>query len=100
MPRSGSEMSRADVSSDGSDHEIAPVTLYVGSLEGLNPNGDPSGLSQRWKRWGRAFNLYVSGKEVTPSFWHSAGIDAQKIDFTLVGEGSSSQQQSSFLSFL
>ena len=83
MPRSGSETSRANVSSDGSDHEIAPVTFYVGSLGGLNPNSDPYGLSQRWKRWEGAFNLYVSRKEVTPSFWHSAGIDAQKIDFML-----------------
>ena len=57
MRRSGSETNRADVSSGGSDHERAPVTLYVGSLEGLNPNGDPYGLSQRWKRWEEAFKI-------------------------------------------
>ena len=74
MRRSGSETNRADVSSGGSDHERAPVTLYVGSLEGLNPNGDPYGLSQQWKRWERVFDLYVSGKGVAPSVWHSAGM--------------------------
>ena len=31
-------------------HESAPATLYLGSLEGLNPNGNPKGLSQPWKR--------------------------------------------------
>ena len=87
MPRSDSETNRAV---GGSDPESAPVTLYVGSLEGLNSNGDPDGLSRLWKRWEEAFNLYVSGKGVAPSVWHSAGMDVQKLRFTLVGEGSSS----------
>ena len=87
MPRSDSETNRAV---GGSDRESAPVTLYVGSLEGLNSNGDPYALSQRGKRLEEAFNLYVSVKGVAPSVWHSAGMDGQKLHFTLVGEGSSS----------
>ena len=59
MLRSGRETGRAGVLGGGSDHESAAVSLDVGPLEALNPNCDPHGLSQLWKR---AFNLYVTGK--------------------------------------
>ena len=83
MRRSGSETNRADVSSGGSDHERAPVTLYVGSLEGLNPNGDPYDSDGRggkkhlkfvrfWKRGG-PFCLALSRYGCAKKLFHACG---------------------------
>ena len=88
----GRETSGTDSSSGETSDVSAPVTLDVGSLEAFNPKGDPHGLSQRWKRWKRAFNLYVSGKGVTNDLQkrslllHVAGMEVQEVYFTLVGE--------------
>ena len=88
----GRETSGTDSSSGETSDVRAPVTLDVGSLEAFNPKGDPHGLSQRWKRWKRAFNLYVSGKGVTNDLQkrslllHVAGMEVQEVYFTLVGE--------------
>ena len=88
----GSETSGADASSGETSDVSAPVTLDVGSLEAFNPKGDRHGLNQRWKRWKRAFNLYVSGKGVTNDLQnrslllHVAGMEVQEVYFTLVGE--------------
>ena len=41
------------------------VALDVGCLKPFNPKGEPHSLSQRLKRWKRAFNLYVTGKGVS-----------------------------------
>ena len=55
----------------------------------FNPKGEPHSLSQRWKRWKRAFNLYVTGKGVSDDaqtralLLHVAGMDVQEIYFTL-----------------
>ena len=43
----------------------ASVTLEVGGLEPFNTKGEAQNLSQRWKKWKRAFNLYVTGKRVS-----------------------------------
>ena len=65
------------------------VALDVGCLKPFNPKGEPHSLSQRWKRWKRAFNLYVTGKGVSDDgqkralFLHAAGMDVQEIYFTL-----------------
>ena len=46
----------------------------------------------RWKRWKRAFNLYVASKGVTNEgqkvtlLLHSGGIELQEIYYTLVSE--------------
>ena len=88
----GRETSGTDSSSGETSDVSAPVTFDVGSLEAFNPKGDPHGLSQRWKRWKRAFNLYVSGKGVTNDLQkrslllHVAGMEVQEVYFTLVGE--------------
>ena len=92
MPVGGRETSGTDSSSGETSDVSAPVTLDVGSLEAFNPKGDPHGLSQRWKRWKRAFNLNVSGKGVTNDLQkrsllsHVAGMEVQEVYFTLVGE--------------
>ena len=71
----------------------ASVTLQVGGLEPFNTKGEAQNLSQRWKKWKRAFNLYVTGKGVSNDaqkralLLHVAGMDVQEIYFTLAGEG-------------
>ena len=71
------------------------VALDVGCLESFNPKGEPHSLSQRWKRWKRAFNLYVTGKGVSNDaqkralFLHVAGMDVQEIYFTLAADAES-----------
>ena len=71
------------------------VALDVGCLEPFNPKGEPHSLSQRWKRWKRAFNLYVTGKGVSDDgqkralFLHVAGMDVQEIYFTLAADAES-----------
>ena len=71
----------------------ASVTLEVGGLEPFNTKGEAQNLSQRWKKWKRAFNLYVTGKGVSNDaqkralLLHVAGMDVQEIYFTLAGEG-------------
>lgn len=50
---------------------------------------ESSGLAERWKRWIRAFELYVTSKGITQAerkramLLHSAGMDVQDIFFTL-----------------
>ena len=73
-----SESSGADASSGETSDVNTPFTLDVGSLEAFNPKGDSHGLSLRWKRWKRAFNLYVSGKGMTNYL-------QKEVYFTLVG---------------
>jgi len=64
-------------------------------LEPFNPKGEPHSLSQRWKRWKRAFNLYVTGKGVSGDaekralFFHVSGMDVQEIYFTLAADAES-----------
>ena len=40
------------------------VALDVGCVEPFNPKGEPHSLSQNWKKWKRAFNLYITGEGV------------------------------------
>jgi len=71
------------------------VALDVGCLEPCNPKGERHSLSQRWKRWKRAFNLYVTGKGVSDDaqkralFLHVMGMDVQEIYFTLAADAES-----------
>ena len=61
-------------------------------MEPFNTKGEAQNLSQRWKKWKRAFNLYVTGKGVSNDaqkralLLHVAGMDVQEIYFTLAGE--------------
>ena len=61
-------------------------------LPHFDPKGEPNSLSVRWKRWKRAFNLYVASKGVTNEgqkialLLHSGGMELQEIYYTLVPE--------------
>ena len=63
----------------------------VQSLEAFNC-ADSSGIAARWKRWLRAFELFVVGKGITNHsqkkalLLHTAGINVQDIFFTLPEE--------------
>ena len=76
----GGSSSLSSASSSSSGRTL--VTLGVGCLEPFNPKGEPHSLSQRWKSWKRAFNLYVTGKGVKDDeqkralFLHVVGMDA------------------------
>ena len=71
------------------------VALDVGCLEPFNLKGEPHSLSQRWRSWKRAFNLYVTGKGVSDDaqkralFLHVMGMDVQEIYFTLAADAES-----------
>ena len=64
----------------------------VGGLPCFNPKDDPTTLGSRWKRWKRAFQLYLTSKGVTAAgqklalLLHTAGIDFQDVYYTLVSE--------------
>ena len=70
----------------------AKQILEVCGLPCFDPKGEPNSLSVRWKRWKRAFNLYVASKGVTNEgqkvtlLLHSGGIELQEIYYTLVSE--------------
>ena len=59
------------------------VVLDVGCLEPFIVKGEPHRLSWQWKRWKRAFNLYVTGKGVSNKRHkravNVAGMDVQEI---------------------
>ena len=70
-----------------------PIAVDTGCTLGhFDVTGDPSGVGQRWKRWKRAFKLYIVGKGVTDDkqkqalLLHMAGLGVQEIFFTLVEE--------------
>ena len=44
---------------------MTSVSLDVTGLEPFDPKGEILNLSQRWKKWKRAFSLYVTGKGVS-----------------------------------
>ena len=44
---------------------VEPKTLEVRGLPCFDPKGEPTTLSVRWKRWKRAFHLYVASKGIT-----------------------------------
>ena len=39
--------------------------MELGVLSSFDPKGDPTMLCVRWKRWKRAFNLYVKSRGVS-----------------------------------
>ena len=54
--------------------------------------GEAAGIGERWKRWLRSFELYVTGKGITVAarkralLLHCAGVEVQDIFFTLEEE--------------
>ena len=72
--------------------QAQPLDVGVGGLQSFDPRSDPHNVSQRWKKWLRAFRLYVMGKGVTQDaqkqalLLHTAGLEVQDIYYTLVGD--------------
>ena len=71
-------------------HECGLYTSLYG-----NPKGEPHSLSQQWKRWKRAFNLYITGKGVSDDrqkralLLHATEMDTQEIHFILSADAES-----------
>ena len=71
---------------------VEPKPLEVRGLPCFDPKGEPTTLSFRWKRWKRAFHLYMALKGVTNQvqkvvvLLHSGGMDLQEIFYTLAPE--------------
>ena len=71
---------------------VEPKTLEVRGLPCFDPRGEPTTLSVRWKRWKRAFHLYVASKGITNQaqkvalLLHSGGMELQEIFYTLAPE--------------
>lgn len=74
-----------------SDGEAKPMHGVQG-LRHFDPAGDTTLLSSRWKRWKRAFNLFVTARGVTKPeqklalLLHSGGLKFQDLYYTLVPE--------------
>ena len=96
MPATGTpeeqESNASAPSSTNSGGASAKQILEICGLPCFDPKREPNSLSVRWKRWKRAFNLYVTSKGVTNEgqkvtlLLHSGGIELQEIYYTLVSE--------------
>ncbi|XP_068707557.1 uncharacterized protein [Montipora foliosa] len=68
------------------------LDIDIHGLPHFDLKGEPNSLYVRWKRWKRAFNLYVASKGVTNEgqkialLLHSGGMELQEIYYTLVPE--------------
>lgn len=69
------------------------MVVEVGGLQPFQVKGDPYSISQRWRKWKRAFELYVLGKGIASDsqkhsfLLHTAGLEVQDVYFTLVLDG-------------
>ena len=97
MPATGTTEGQASDStppatSTNSGGTTVKQVFEVRGLPCFDPKGEPNSLSVRWKRWKRAFNLYVTSKGVTNEgqkvalLLHSGGMELQEIYYTLVPE--------------
>ena len=94
MPATGKpeeqESNPSAPSSTNSGGASAKQILDFLGLPCFDHKGEPNSLFIRWKRWKRAFNLYVASKGVTNEgqkvtlLLHSGGIELQEIYYTLV----------------
>ena len=101
MPGGGSN--EGDGSSASASSEVStPVTVEVGSLQPFQVKGDLHSVSRRWRKWKRAFQLYVLGKGITNDsqkrglLLHTAGLDVQEVYFTLVPNGAETNYAETF----
>ena len=78
------------------------ASVYLSDAQGLKPFdcSETAGISARWERWLRAFELFATGKGVKnidqkkALLLHTAGLNVQDIDLTLTEEeGSDSYQK-------
>ena len=73
------------------------ASVYLSDAHGLKPFdcSETAGISARWERWLRAFELFATGKGVKnvdqkkALLLHTAGLNVQDIYFTLTEEGGS-----------
>ena len=73
------------------------VSVFLSDAQGLKPFdcSETAGISARWERWLRAFQLFATGKGVKnvdqkkALLLHTAGLNVQDIYFTLTEEGGS-----------
>ena len=95
MPATGTTEGQASDSTPTSTNSGGTTVKQVFEVRDLpcfDPKGEPNSLSVRWKRWKRAFNLYVTSKGVTNEsqkvalLLHSGGMELQEIYYTLVPE--------------
>ena len=96
MPATGTpveqESNPSAPSSTNSGGASAKQILEVRDLPCFDPKGEPNSFSVRWKRWKRAFNLYVTSKGVTNEgqkvalLLHSGDTELQEIYYTRVSE--------------
>ena len=86
----GEQASESSTPSTNSGGATVKQVLEVRGLPCFDPKGEPNSLSVRWKRWKRAFNLYVASKGVTNNgqkvalLLHSGGMELQEVFYTLV----------------
>jgi len=92
MPGGGS--SEGDGSLESASCRVSThLAVKVGSLQPFQAKGDPHSVSRQWRKWKRAFQLYVLGKGTTHDVQkrgllvHTAGLDVQEVYFTLVPDG-------------
>lgn len=92
MPGTGSGETSDTQPSLPTTSTVEPKSLEVRGLPCFDPKGEPTTLSVRWKRWKRAFHLYVTSKGVTNQaqkvalLLHSGGMELQEIYYTLAPE--------------
>ncbi|XP_077983944.1 uncharacterized protein LOC144438677 [Glandiceps talaboti] len=85
-------MSRDNANGGAASCNAVMMTADIGGLQAFDIKDDPHSTSQRWKKWRRAFELYLIGKGITADaqkralLLHTAGLEVQEIYFTLVGE--------------
>ena len=67
-------------------------SLELGGLSSFDPKEDPTTLCARWKRWKRAFNLYVKSRGVSDEgqkvalMLHTGGMALQEVFYSLAEE--------------
>ena len=87
MPGGSDEMGNSASAATNSG-VVTPVAVEDGSLQPFQVKGDPHSNSQRWRKWKRAFELYVLGKGITSNsqkrglLLHKAGLEVVKIRIT------------------
>ena len=77
------------------------ASVYLSNAQGLKPFdcSETAGISARWERWLRAFELFATGKGVKNVYQkkalllHTAGLNVQDIYFTLTEEGGSDSSE-------
>ena len=92
MPRGSDEIGDSASAATNSG-VVTPVAVEVGGLRSFQVKGGPHSISQCWRKWKRAFELYVLGKRIRSDsqkrglLLHTAGLEVQDVYFTLVPGG-------------